>query len=143
MKPIEILLVEDNEGDILLTTEALSESSLASKITVVKDGWEAIKFLDKTEDYISATTPDLVLLDINLPKVNGLEVLKKIKSSTHLEHLPVIMLTTSSSEEDVSLCYRNQANYYISKPVDENDYLEMVSSIEDFWASMVKLQAKN
>lgn len=143
MKPIEILLIEDNEGDILLTTEALSESSLSSKITVVKDGWEAIKFLDKTGDYVSATTPDLVLLDINLPKVNGLEVLKKIKTSAHLEHLPVIMLTTSSAEEDVSLCYRNQANYYISKPVDENDYLEMVSSIEDFWASMVKLQAKN
>lgn len=143
MELIELLLIEDNEGDILLTSEALSESNLPIRITVLKDGWEAMKFLDKSEGYHSAKNPDLVLLDINLPKINGIEVLKKIKSSQDLQHIPVIILTTSTSQEDISICYRNHANYYLSKPVDDGDYLKMVTSIEDFWASVVELQEKN
>ncbi len=139
MNPINILLIEDNEGDILLTTEALLEGNIIKDLYVIKDGWEALLYLEKKEKYSSAITPDLILLDINLPKMNGHEVLKKIKLSTSINHIPVIMLSTSSSKNDINECYKNQANCYIIKPMDADDFYKVISSIENFWLSTVKL----
>jgi len=139
MNPINILLVEDNEGDILLTTEALTEGKIANSVNVVKDGWEALQYLEKQGSYSNALTPDLILLDINLPKLNGHEVLEQIKSKDQLKHLPVIMLSTSSSSEDILSSYKNHVNCYITKPVEVEDFLKVISSIEHFWISVVKL----
>jgi len=139
MSPIDILLVEDNEGDILLTTEALTEGKIANTVNVVKDGWEAILYLEKLGKYSKALTPDLILLDVNLPKLNGHEVLGKIKSKENLKHLPVIMLSTSSSAEDIEASYKNNVNCYITKPVEVDDFLKVISSIEHFWISVVNL----
>jgi len=139
MNPINILLVEDNEGDILLTKEALAEGDISKDIQVVKDGWEALMYLEKNGDYTSAVTPDLILLDINLPKMNGHEVLKNIKANSNIHHIPVVMLSTSSSSNDINQCYKNQANCYITKPVDANDFSKVISSIEKFWLTTVKL----
>lgn len=139
MKPINILLVEDNEGDIMLTTEALHDGKIFNEIFVVRDGWEAVQYLHKKEAYIEAITPDLILLDVNLPKMNGHEVLHEIKSHDHLRHIPVIILTTSSSEEDVLKSYQNYANCFITKPVNVNDFIEVIARIEDFWVSIVTL----
>jgi CheY-like chemotaxis protein len=142
MKPIHILLVEDNEGDILLTKEALSEGKVSNIISVIKDGWEAILFLEKRDKYSKEQTPDLILLDVNLPKMNGHEVLKSIKTNDTLKHIPVIILTTSSSEKDILLSYQNYVNCYITKPVEVSNFLQVVSSIEDFWISIVQLPTK-
>lgn len=142
MKPIHILLVEDNEGDILLTTEALNEGKIKNTISVAKDGWEAIQLLEKKGKYSGEPTPDLILLDVNLPKMSGHEVLSNIRSNEKLACIPVIMLTTSSSENDVLQSYQNHANCYITKPVDINDFLEVVLSIQDFWISIVQLPSK-
>lgn len=139
MKPIDILLVEDNEGDVLLTTEALKEGKIAKKIAVVNDGWEALQYLTKKGKYSNAFTPDLIILDINLPKLNGHEVLRNIRSLDNLKHLPVIILSTSSSNGDILNAYQNFANCYITKPVEVNDFLKVISSIEQFWASVVQL----
>lgn len=139
MKPIEVLLVEDNDGDILLITEALKEGDFVKKLSVVKDGWEALNYLAKKEKYSTATTPDLILLDINLPKLNGHEVLKQIRAEELLRHIPVIILSTSSSQEDISSCYRNFANCFISKPVNAHEFIMLVSSIKEFWTSTVQL----
>lgn len=139
MKGIHILLVEDNEGDILLTTEALEERKIINKISVAKDGKEALDFMFKQGKYINATTPDLILLDVNLPKKSGHEVLQLIKNDDRTAHIPVIMLTTSSSETDINLSYKHHANCYITKPVEVNDFLEAISGIEDFWLNIVKL----
>lgn len=139
MHPINILLIEDNEGDILLTKEALLEGDILKELHVVKDGWEALLYLEKKEKYSSAITPDLILLDINLPKLNGFEVLKKIKSNSNINHIPVIILSTSSSSNDINQCYKNQANCYISKPVDADDFSKLISLIEKFWFATVKL----
>ncbi len=139
MKPVHILLVEDNEGDILLIREAFEEAKLVITISIAKDGEKAIKFLEKQDDYKDEKTPDLIILDVNLPRKNGHEVLCHIKQSTTLKHLPVIMLTTSSSERDISLSYKNHANCYITKPVDVEDFLKAVLSIENFWISLVQL----
>jgi len=143
MVSINILLVEDNEGDILLTKEALEEVKLANNVSIARDGEIAIKFLNKEAPYENEDEPDLILLDINLPKINGLEVLKYIKTSEHLRHIPVIVLTTSSSYDDVASSYRNYANCYIVKPVEIDDFLKAVSKIEDFWIRIVKLPNKN
>lgn len=143
MTSIQILLVEDNEGDILLTKEALSEGKIANVISVAKDGKEAIDFLNKTGRYIDAVTPDLILLDINLPKKNGHEVLMHIKESDALKQIPVIMLTTSSAEEDIVTSYKNYVNCYITKPVDVNDFMAEVAKVEDFWINIVKLPSVN
>ncbi|MEO6253422.1 MAG: response regulator, partial [Ferruginibacter sp.] len=124
MKAIHILLVEDNEGDIMLTTEALEEGKIANKISIVKDGKHAIDFLNKKGDYENETLPDLILLDINLPKKNGHEVLQYIKHDDGLKQIPVIMLTTSSSEKDILESYKNYVNCYITKPVDVNDFIK-------------------
>jgi CheY-like chemotaxis protein len=142
IKPIHILLVEDNEGDILLITDALKEGKIFNTISVVKDGWEAVAFLEKINGHSDAPTPDLVLLDVNLPKMNGHEVLKRVKSNEKISHIPIIMLTTSSAEKDIFLSYKNHANCYITKPVEVSDFLEVITSIEDFWVSIVKLPSK-
>ncbi len=141
-KSIHLLLVEDNEGDIVLTTEALDEGKINNSLSVVRDGWEAIQYLEQKEGYEEAQKPDLILLDINLPKINGHDVLKHIKNHDKLKHIPVIMLTTSSDETDVIKSYENHSNCYITKPVDINNFLEVISSIEDFWISIVQLPPK-
>lgn len=139
MEKVHILLVEDNEGDILLTTEALEDCKIINEITVIKDGKEAIDYfinLDKSK------APDLVLLDVNLPKKNGHEVLQFIKSQDAHRHIPVIMLTTSSSEKDINLSYRSYVNCYITKPIDASDFLQAITKIEDFWINIVSIPSK-
>jgi len=142
MESIVILLIEDNEGDILLTREALSHGSIRKEISVVKDGWEAIQFLERKGAYENAILPDLILLDINLPKLNGHEVLARIKSNPQIQHIPVIMLTTSSSESDILKSYQNHVNCFITKPVEAGNFLETITAIEEFWTSMVQLPKK-
>jgi CheY-like chemotaxis protein len=142
MQIIHILLVEDNEGDILLTSEALNEAKILTKLSVVKDGKEAIDFVNRSGKYVDVSLPDLILLDVNLPKKNGHEVLKYIKGDERLKHIPVIMLTTSSSQKDINLSYNNYANCYITKPVDVNEFLSVVTTIENYWISIVKLPTK-
>lgn len=139
MKDIHILLVEDNEGDIILTLEAFNEGHIKNNVSVARDGQEALNFLYRRGRFENVETPDLVLLDINLPKINGKEVLHTIKADPQLKTLPVIMLTTSSSEKDIAESYKNFANCYITKPVDLNDFMEVIKSIETFWISIVKL----
>lgn len=139
MMPIRILLVEDNEGDILLTMEAFEEARIANHVDIVRDGSEAIAFLERKGKYENVILPNLILLDINLPKRNGHEVLHHIKCSEALKQIPVIMLTTSSTEKDVQNAYKEYANCYIVKPVDVNDFIEVVIGIEDFWLSIVNL----
>ena len=139
MNLIHILVVEDNEGDIFLIKEALEEGKIVNKISVIKDGKEAIDFLEKKEKYKDEETPDLILLDVNLPKKNGHEVLKYIKTSEDLKQIPVIMLTTSSSDKDVLLSYKNHANCFITKPLDVNNFLTIISGIQNFWMNIVKL----
>ncbi len=142
MESIVILLIEDNEGDILLTREALGYGSIRKEISVVKDGWEAIQFLEKKGAYKNTIMPDLILLDINLPKLNGHEVLARIKSNPQIQHIPVIMLTTSSSESDILKSYQNHVNCFITKPIEADNFLETVAAIEEFWLSMVQLPKK-
>ncbi|KJS06407.1 MAG: chemotaxis protein CheY [Flavobacteriales bacterium BRH_c54] len=142
MKNIHILLVEDNEGDILLTTEALEEKKIVNKISVARDGQEALDFILKQGNYKDAPPPDLILLDVNLPKKNGHEVLQIIKTTESTQQIPVIMLTTSSSEKDINLSYKHHANCYITKPVEAEAFLEAITSIEDFWLTIVKLPKK-
>ena len=142
MIPIHILLVEDNEGDVYLVTEAFEESKIINKISVARDGREAIDFLDKKGKYEREELPDLIILDVNLPKINGHEVLEYIKEKEGLKQIPVIMLSTSSAEKDILLSYKNHANCFITKPVDVNNFLKVISSIENFWISIVKLPSK-
>lgn len=139
MNSIHILLVEDNEGDILLTTDVLEEKKIINKVSVVKDGNLAIDFLNKKNEYKDAELPNLILLDINLPKKNGHEVLKYVKTHDKFKHIPIIMLTTSSSEKDIMLSYKNYANCFITKPVEVNDFIDAVAKIENFWISIVHL----
>lgn len=143
MKPIHILLVEDNEGDVLLTIEAFAEGKITNNISVVNDGKEAIDFLNQVGAYSTSELPDLVLLDINLPKQNGHEVLHIIKTTEKLKSIPVIMLTTSSSERDILKAYKNYVNCYITKPIDLFDFMKAIAQIEDFWMSVVKLPNKH
>jgi CheY-like chemotaxis protein len=142
LESIHILLVEDNEGDILLTSEALEEGKILNKLSVVRDGKEALDFLNKKGDIKEAKVPDLVLLDVNLPKMNGHEVLKYIKQHDDLKTIPVIMLTTSSSQEDIDSSYRNYANCYITKPIEVGDFMEAIIQIEEFWVNLVNLPSK-
>lgn len=138
-KEINILFVEDNEGDIVLTLEALKEAKINNNITVLRDGEEALLYLQKMGKYKNAETPDLVLLDINLPKVDGKEVLAKIKSDKQLMVIPVVILTTSDSEKDILESYHNHANCYITKPVDFKKFMEVIHTVKDFWISIVQL----
>ncbi len=138
-KGVKILLVEDNEGDIVLTLEALRKAKVANGIKVAKDGEEALKYLRKEGKFKDAGTPDLILLDINLPRINGLEVLAAIKNAENLKAIPVVILTTSESEKDIMVSYQNHANCYIVKPVDFKNFMEVVQMIKDFWITVVKL----
>ncbi|QOJ28630.1 MAG: response regulator [Ignavibacteriales bacterium] len=140
MQPKNILLVEDNEGDILLTLEGLQESNKDHKVEVVKDGKAAIDYLNRIGEYANANSPDLILLDINLPKKTGIEVLKYIKTSEVLKHIPVIMLTTSSSTNDIRQAYLNYSNCYITKPVEADDFIKAVNEIDNFWTGLVSLK---
>lgn len=142
MKAFEILLIEDNEGDIILTTEALEESELVKKINVVKNGKDAIDYVFNTGKFKNASRPDLILLDVNLPLKSGYEVLKAIKSDDETKQIPVIMLTTSSSENDINISYLNHANCYITKPVDLKDFYVAMGKIEQFWLNLVSLPSK-
>lgn len=142
MKPIQILLVEDNEGDILLTTEALLENKLVDKISTANNGKKALDMIFRRNGFESAELPDLILLDINLPLKNGHEVLTQIKTSSDTAHIPVIMLTTSSSDSDVYLSYARHANCYITKPVDVSDFFDVIKSMVKFWLNTVRLPSK-
>lgn len=139
MKPVHILLVEDNEGDILLIEEAFEKARLVNNITVVRNGEAAIQFLLKEGDYFNVKPPDLIILDVNLPRKNGHEVLEFIKTSDDLKQIPVIMLTTSSSDKDIERSYEKHANCYITKPVNVDDFMKAVMSIENFWINLVEL----
>lgn len=141
MKTAHILLVEDNEGDILLTRDALEDRNFIHRISVVKNGKQALDFIFKRGEYAGVEIPDLILLDVNLPLKNGHEVLQRLKGDNRTKHIPVIMLTTSSSEKDVELSYRNHANCYITKPVDMDEFVSVVRTIEEFWLRLAKLPA--
>jgi len=134
---IKILMVEDNEGDIVLTQEALKDGRIKNNIIIARDGVEALAVLDSGEGL-----PDLILLDINLPKLNGLEVLTAIKKDPRLKTIPVIMLSTSDEQNDIFTSYNNYANCFITKPVDFNRFIDVVRTIETFWISIVKLPKK-
>ena len=138
-RPVEILLVEDNPGDVRLTEEALKEGKVINNINLVNDGVEAVSFLHKEGKYADAVRPDLILLDLNLPKKDGREVLMEIKKDEALRRIPVVVLTTSKAEEDIIRTYDCHANCYITKPVDFDQFINVVKSIEDFWLSLVRL----
>jgi len=138
-KPIEILLVEDNPGDVRLTKEALKEGKVLNKLHVAEDGVEAVEFLKREGSYTDMHRPDLILLDLNLPKKDGREVLAEIKTNENLKRIPVVVLTTSRSEEDILKSYDLNANCYITKPVDLDQFISVVKSINEFWLSIVKL----
>ena len=139
MRPAEILLIEDNPGDVRLTQEALREGKVANRVSVVSDGVEAMAFLRREGPYADAPRPDLILLDLSLPKKDGREVLAEIKADENLKRIPVVVLTTSQAEEDVLKTYNLHANSYITKPVDLRQFLGVVKFIEDFWLAVVKL----
>ncbi len=139
VRPIEILLVEDNPGDVDLAIEAFAGSKVLNTLHVVADGVEAMAFLRRTGKYGSAVRPDLVLLDLNLPRKDGREVLEDIKSDANLKRLPVVILTTSKDEQDVLKAYNLHANCFIPKPLDFGQFINVVRSIEDFWLSVVTL----
>lgn len=139
MKPIEILLVEDSPTDIELTLEALKDARLKNNVTVIENGVDALAFLRKAAPYENAATPDLILLDLNLPRKDGHEVLSEIKADSDLSVIPVVVLTTSAADEDIVKSYKLHANCYIIKPVDFTQFLSAVQSIENFWFTVVKL----
>jgi len=136
---IEILLVEDNPGDVRLTTEALREARALNQLHVAIDGVEALAFLRREGRHTAAPRPDLILLDLNLPKKSGREVLAEIKADTRLRHIPVVILTTSQAEQDIRESYRLQANAYVTKPVDLEQFFKVVQAIQEFWLEIVKL----
>ncbi len=136
---MEILLVEDNAGDIRLTEEALKEGRISNRLSVARDGFEALSFLRREGKYSRSPRPDLILLDLNLPRKNGLEVLSAIKTDPGLKRIPVVVLTSSYRESDIAATYDLHANCYITKPVDYDQFMNITRSIEDFWFAVVKL----
>lgn len=138
-RPIHILLVEDNAGDVRLTREALKEDKVGNSLTVAPDGVEALAILRQEGRYAGEARPDLILLDLNLPKKDGREVLAEIKDNPALKRIPVVVLTTSKAEEDILRTYDLHANCYITKPVDFDKFVSVVKSIDDFWLSVVRL----
>jgi len=140
--PINILLVEDNPGDVRLTQEALKESKVLNSLEVVHDGVEALAFLRREDRFADAPSPDLILLDLNMPRKDGREVLAEIKSDDILRRIPVVVLTISEAEEDVLKTYDLHANCYITKPLDLDKFGTVVKTIEDFWMTIVKLPPK-
>jgi two-component system, chemotaxis family, response regulator Rcp1 len=137
--PIEILLVEDNPADVRLTREALKEEKFYSNLSVVTDGVEAMTYLRREGQYAQAPRPDLILLDLNLPRKDGREVLEEVKSDPDLKVIPVVVLTMSKADEDIARSYRLHANCYVTKPVDLGQFLMVAKSIQDFWLTIVKL----
>lgn len=142
MKPIEILLVEDNPADVRLTFEALKEEKLHNNLSVVNDGVEALAFLHREGKYANAALPDLILLDLNLPRKDGTEVLEEIKNDPDLDAIPVVVLTISEADKDILASYHLHANCYIVKPLDLNQFSKVVKSIQEFWLTIVKLPPK-
>jgi two-component system, chemotaxis family, response regulator Rcp1 len=138
-QPVEILLVEDNPGDVRLTREALKESKIRNNLSVAVDGMEAMEYLRREGRFAQAARPDLILLDLNLPRKNGREVLADIKKDENLRRIPVVVLTVSQAEEDVMRAYNLHANCYVTKPLNLDQFMTVVQSIEDFWLTIVKL----
>jgi CheY-like chemotaxis protein len=138
-QPIDILLVEDNPGDVDLTIEALKDGKVRNRLSVVEDGVEAMAFLRREGKYAEAPHPDVILLDLNLPRKDGREVLAEIKADEQWKRIPVVVLTTSGSEQDILKSYNLHANCYITKPVDLEQFIEVVRAIEGFWLTIVKL----
>jgi len=138
-RPIEVLMVEDNPGDARLTMEALKEAKISNRIHHVEDGVEAMEFLHKQGKYTDAVRPDIILLDLNMPRKDGREVLEEIKTDPDLKRIPVVIMTISQAEEDIIRSYNLYANCYITKPIDLDQFIKVVKSIEDFWLTVVKL----
>jgi CheY-like chemotaxis protein len=141
-QPIDILLVEDNPGDIDLMKEALEGAKVWNRLHVAEDGEQALDFLFQRGQYTEAPRPDLILLDLNLPKRDGREVLEEIRADADLTEIPIVILTTSQADEDVARAYRLHANCYIAKPVSFTQFLRVIQAIEDFWLTVVKLPKK-
>lgn len=137
--PIDVLLVEDDPGDELMTREAFEDNKIGNTLHVVRDGEEALDFLYRRGEHTEAPQPDLILLDLNLPKYDGRQVLEKIKSDPELSHIPVVVLTTSAAEEDILRSYRLHANAYVTKPVDLDQFIAAVRQIDDFFVQVVRL----
>jgi len=142
-EPLEILLVEDNKGDIGLITEFFSDSVIRINLHIAEDGEEAIRFLFGKDQFSGSPHPDLIILDWNLPKKSGLEVLREIKANSNLKNIPVIILTTSSAETDIFRAYEHQANAYLVKPIDFDEFMTVIGSIQDFWFGYVTLPPKH
>ena len=142
VKQIEILLVEDNEGDIGLVEEVFQEAKIMNNLNIAEDGEEAMLFLHKKGKFSNVPSPDIILLDLNLPGKDGREVLKEIKEDNELKRIPVVILTTSKAEEDILKSYNLHANSYITKPVDFDQFIRVIKSIENFWLDIVKLPSK-
>jgi two-component system, chemotaxis family, response regulator Rcp1 len=138
-RPVEILLVEDNPGDVRLTREALQEGKVRNNLYVAPDGVEALRFLRREGEHHGAVRPDLILLDLNLPRKDGREVLDEIKRDASLRSIPVVILTTSQAEQDICRAYELHANCYVTKPVDLDQFITVVQTIENFWFTIVKL----
>ena len=138
-RPIDVLLVEDNPGDVRLTREALKEGKIRNNLHVARDGVEALAFLRREGEHADAPRPDVILLDLNLPRKDGREVLTEVKGDPALRQIPVVILTSSQAEEDICRAYDLHANCYISKPVDLDQFIRVVKSIEEFWFTVVKL----
>jgi CheY-like chemotaxis protein len=141
-RPVDILLVEDNPGDVLLTTEMLKETKVSNVVNVVTNGEEALEYLRKKGRFFDAPTPDLVLLDLKLPKLNGHEVLAQMKEDLRLRCIPVVVLTSSDADDDVLKAYSEHANCYVTKPVGLDQFAKIVKSIGDFWLSVVRLPTR-
>lgn len=142
VETIDILLVEDNPGDVRLTREALKDAKVLNEVYVTQDGVEAMQFLHKEGKFSNVPTPDLILLDLNLPRKDGREVLAEIKQDPKLKRIPVVVLTTSKADEDIIKTYNLHANAYITKPVDLNRFIEIIHTLEEFWFSIVRLPPK-
>jgi CheY-like chemotaxis protein len=140
--PVEVLLVEDDPGDVVLITEAFEDNKVSNRLHTVADGVEALQFLRREAPYEDAPTPDLILLDLNLPRKDGREVLAEVKADEELRRIPVVVLTTSKAEEDVLRSYNLHANAYVTKPVDFDRFIEVVRQIDEFFVSVVKLPGR-
>jgi CheY-like chemotaxis protein len=139
---VEILLVEDSPGDVRLTQEVLKEGKIHNNLSVVEDGLQALDFLYKREPYTNTPHPDLILLDLNLPRKDGREILEEIKADPELRRIPIVILTTSEAEEDIIRAYDLHANCYIAKPIDLDQFIQVIKSIEQFWLTIVKLPSE-
>ena len=137
--PVEILLVEDDPGDVLMTTEAMAESKVLNNLTVLNNGEQALRYLLREGEFADAVRPDLILLDLNLPRVDGREVLARVKADESLRTIPVVVLTTSEAEEDVLRSYDLHANAYVTKPVDFESFVEVIRQVDEFFISVVRL----